>query len=192
MTSSNAASAPVFVPLKVYAASRTGSLVVPLFGVILISLGAHIDLPMIPVPMSMQTYAVLLIGALAGLRLGALTVVLYIVAAALGAPIFSGGASGVSHLMGPTAGYLLGFVLAAGLTGYLAEKGWSSGRLLHGTLVMLLGHGLILVLGTAWLAGKIGVTQALEGGMYPFILGGIAKSLMVALTILGLKKVWKV
>lgn len=137
---------------------------------------------MVPVPMSMQTYAVLLLGGLAGWRLGGATLGLYLLAGGAGLPVFAGGAGGPEHLTGPTAGYLLGFLLAAMLVGWLAEKGYTT-TTVRSTLTMALGHLLILGLGTAWLAARIGGTAAYENGFQPFLLGGLAKSLLVALTI---------
>jgi biotin transport system substrate-specific component len=179
-----------FVPIKDVAVTVMRKILVMIGGTILIGLGAHLDIPMIPVPMSMQTYAVVVIGALAGWRLGGLTLVMYLTAAAAGAPLFSGGASGIDHLIGPTAGYLAGFVVSAVVVGYLAENGWTRAGFWHSTLAMLVGHAITLGLGTLWLAGEMGFASALEAGMTPFLLGALAKSLLAAMTIHGLMVLW--
>lgn len=179
-----------FVPIKEFSKSAGRIFLFSILGIGFIGLGAHLDIPMIPVPMSMQTYAVLVIGALSGWRLGGFIVISYIAAAAAGVPLFSGGASGVAHLMGPTAGYIWGFVIAALLTGYLAEKCWTL-DLLRSTATMLIGHILILVPGTLWLAKSMGFSSALEKGLLPFLLGAFAKSVFAAITIFLLIKIRK-
>ena len=172
-----------FVPLKQFSTSVVRTVLVLLGGVGFVGLGAHLDIPMIPVPMSMQTYAVVVVGALAGWRLGGLTLVMYLAAGSAGAPLFAGGGSGTEHLLGNTGGYLLGFVLAAISVGYLAERSWTQRNFGYATTAMLFGHLIILVLGTLWLATSIGLHRAIEAGMTPFLLGALVKSLLAAVTV---------
>lgn len=135
-----------------------------------------IEVPMVPVPMTMQTLAVLLVGALFGWRLGAAVILVWLTAGAFGLPVFAGGAGGIAHLVGPTGGYLAGFLLAAMLTGYLAERGWNAWRPAHAFLAMLLAHVVCLGLGGAWLAFWMGPEPALAKGVVPFLAGAVVKS----------------
>ena len=159
--------------------SPAGVASVLVVGVFLIALGAWIQIPMVPVPMSLQTFFVVLIGGLAGWRLGGAVLVLYLVSGALGAPVFADGASGFHHLVGMTAGYLFGFLVAAIWVGFLAERGWTS-SFFRSALVMVFGHGVILGLGAGVLGLMAGWATAYEGGFRPFLLGGLAKSILAA------------
>ena len=180
-----------FLPLKTLATNTLRTFLILLGGVLLVGLGARLEIPMVPVPMSMQTYAVVVLGALAGLRLGSTMIALYLAAGAAGAPVFAGGASGVEHLVGATAGYLVGFLVTAAVVGVLAERGWASRSFLSSTLVMALGHAVVLGLGTFWLGWKIGWWPAVEKGFLPFLLGGLVKSLLAAGTVFLVKQFTK-
>jgi len=154
-----------------------------LAGTAILTLSSYIEVPMIPVPMTMQTFAVTLIGALYGWRLGAATVAAWLVEGAMGAPVFAGGAAGLPVFIGPTAGYLLSFPLAAALTGWLTEQGWNGTRPLLAFGAMLCGNVLCLVGGGVWLALLAGPEKALMLGVAPFVLGGIVKSALGAATM---------
>jgi biotin transport system substrate-specific component len=161
-----------------------------LAGSLLIGLSARlaIRLPFSPVPITGQTMAVLLAGALLGSRRGALSVLAYLGEGMAGLPVFAGGAGGIAHLAGPTGGYLAGFVLAALVVGWLAERGWDRHP---GTtaLAMLLGNAAIYALGLPWLAAFVGGERALVLGLYPFLAGDLLKlALAAALLPVG----WKV
>ena len=151
-----------------------------LTGTVLLTLSSYIAVPMFPVPMTLQTLAVTMIGALYGWRLGALTVLAWLGEAILGMPVLAGGMGGLPALLGPTAGYLIAFPLAAALTGFLVERGWNGHRPLLAFAAMLLGNGLCLALGFAWLALAIGSRDAILLGVGPFVLGGLVKSLLGA------------
>ena len=134
---------------------------------------------MFPVPMTMQTLAVTCCGLLLGARVGAMSQVIYLAAGAAGAPVFANLAFGPQHLVGPTAGYLIGFVFAAFMVGRLAEQGWKEGfwkRL--GALAI--GNGIVLATGWSYLALLIGAQPAFIGGVAPFIIGAVAKSMIGA------------
>ncbi len=157
-------------------------------GTALLTLSAKIQVPFWPVPMTMQTFAVLVIGAAYGWRLGALTVLLYLAEGALGLPVFSRG-GGLAYFAGPTSGYLFGFVAAAMLVGWLAERGWD--RSVPATLfTMALGTALIFIPGVAWLSVFLmqakgitltaGVSAALANGLTPFLAGAAAKIALAA------------
>ena len=155
-------------------------------GVASLVLSSYIEVPMIPVPMTMQTYAVLVIAALFGWRLGAATVLAWLALAALGLPVLSGGNGGLQAFAGPTAGYLFAFVLAAAVTGWLAEKGWNAKRPALAFSAMLLAHAVCLLFGALWLATKIGLDPAIAGGVTPFLIGAIVKSALAVATLKAL------
>lgn len=136
------------------------------------------------VPQSAQTLAVVLVGALLGSRLGALTLAAYVLVGALGLPVFSDGGAGWAHLVGPTGGYLAGFVMAAWAVGIAADRRLVS-RVGPALGVMLSGHVVILGLGWAWLATSRGAAAAFAGGVAPFVTGGIVKSTVAAAVVMG-------
>ena len=158
-----------------------------LIGSALVAVSAQIEVPLRPVPITMQTFAILVVGMAYGCRLGAAALLLYLVGGAAGLPVFAGLKGGLLHLSGPTGGYLIGFVLAAGVVGWLAERGWDR-RPLPTALAMLLGNLVIYVPGLLWLAGLIGAAKALEFGLVPFLLGDGLK-LLLAVAVLPLA--WK-
>src|SRR5919205_2056036 len=130
-----------------------------------------VPLPWTPVPLTGQTFAVLLTGALLGPRLGALAMLAYLAEGAAGLPFFRGGAGGVGHLSGPTAGYLFAFPAAAYVTGVLAERGWDR-RFVSAAAAMALGSLAILAGGWAWLAVFYRTaTEAFAAGVLPFLAG---------------------
>lgn len=152
-------------------------------GTVFLALASYIEMPMIPVPVNMQTFAVTLIGAVYGWTLGSATIVAWLVEGAIGLPVLSGGAAGAHHFVGPTAGYLFAFPAVGALTGWLAERGWSGNRPWLAFVSMLLGNALCLVLGAAWLSVAIGVEQAIVHGVTPFLIGGVLKSALAAITL---------
>lgn len=136
-----------------------------------------LPLPFTPVPITGQTLAVLLSGVLLGSRRGALAQLAYLAQGAAGLPVFAGGRAGLGVLLGPTGGYLVGFVLAAGLVGWLAERGWRlhTGRLF---VALLLGNLVIYLCGAPWLARF--VPDPLGQGVLPFIPGDLVKIAIAA------------
>ncbi|RWP23568.1 MAG: biotin transporter BioY [Mesorhizobium sp.] len=152
-------------------------------GTVFLALASYIEVPMVPVPVTMQTFAVTLIGAVYGWRLGAATIVAWLVEGAIGLPVLSGGAAGAHYFVGPTAGYLFAFPVVGALTGWLAERGWNGNRPWLAFVSMLLGNALCLVLGAAWLSIAIGIEQAIVHGVTPFLIGGALKSALAAVTL---------
>lgn len=140
-----------------------------------------IILPISPVPITGQTLGVLLLGALLGSRRGSLSMLAYIAEGAAGMPVFAGGLSGPAVLLGPTGGYLAGFVVAAFVVGRLCERGWDR-RLVSAAAAMVIGNVVIYMFGISWLRWFVGVDAVLVAGVYPFILGDLLK--IAAATIL--------
>ncbi|KQU95902.1 biotin transporter BioY [Devosia sp. Root105] len=151
-----------------------------LLGTLFLTLSSYVEVPMGPVPVTMQTFAVMLVGALYGWRLGAITIIAWLAEAAVGLPVLSGGAAGAHHFVGPTAGYLFAFPVAGAVVGWLAERGWNGRRPLLAFVSMLLGNALCLAIGGAWLAVLFGADVAWTSGVAPFIVGGVLKSALGA------------
>jgi len=166
-----------------FSAALRGAILVAL-GTALLTLSAKINLPLPYVPMTLQTLVVLMIGAAYGWRLGTATVLAYLAEGAMGLPVFAGPAGGLAPLMGPTAGYLAGFVAAAFATGWLSERGWDrSVPLLF--VAMGLGHIIILACGFAWLAFgmKLGLERAWLVGIAPFMAASVIKNALGAVAV---------
>jgi biotin transport system substrate-specific component len=142
----------------------------------------RLPLPFTPVPLTGQTFAVLLVGAALGSRRGAAALALYLVEGLLGLPVFTGWGSGLGHLVGPTGGYLVGFIAAAFTVGWLCERKldrrWSTAL-----LPFLVGEVLIYLFGVPWLAVFVGSQRALAAGFWPFILGDAIKLILAALAL---------
>jgi len=154
-------------------------------GSLLLTLSAKINVPFYPVPMTMQTLVVLMIGSAFGWRLGVATVLLYLAQGATGMPVFAGtpdNGIGLPYMAGPTGGYLAGFVAAAMLTGWLAERGWNRSWSLL-IAAMALGHVTIFAFGVTWLSTLIGFEKAWLLGVSPFYLATIFKTLLAAACI---------
>jgi len=158
-------------------------------GTALLTLSAKVNLPLPYVPMTLQTLVVLVIGAAYGWRLGSVTVMAYLAEGALGLPVFAGPVGGLAPLLGPTAGYLIGFVAAAFTTGWLSERGWDrTVPLLF--VAMGLGHVLILGCGFAWLALgiKLGFAKAWLVGIAPFLAASVIKNALGAVLVPALRR----
>ncbi len=150
-------------------------------GSLLLALSAQLAIGF-PVPISAQTFAVLLIGALLGPKRGAICVLAYLVEGAMGLPVFAQGKAGLVVFLGPTGGYLVGFIAAAYIVGLLAKKGWDR-RFLTTFLAMLIGSSVIYLFGVGWLSCLVGAKQALIAGLYPFVVGDILKALLAAMLL---------
>jgi len=133
------------------------------------------------IPITMQTFAVLLSGALLGAKRGALSQIIYLLLGLSGIPWFSRG-GGVVYLMSPTFGYILGFVFAAYIVGFLCERGFDR-KIERAILTMLLGNLIIYLPGIFWLAKFVGFEKALAVGFYPFIIGDLFKLLLASLIL---------
>ena len=162
------------------AASLARNLALAVLGSLFVAAAAQVSVPMIPVPMTLQTLAVLAVGGAYGARLGAAALALYAAEGAVGLPVFANFSGGYQVIAGPTGGYIVGFILAAALVGYLVEKGWSS-NVMKLCGAMLLGAAVLYVPGLLWLAQFTGFSQVLQAGMIPFIPGDIVKAVLAAL-----------
>ena len=161
-------------------------IVLAIAGSALLAVSAKVQIPFWPVPMTMQTFVVLVIGMAYGARLGAATLGLYLAEGAVGLPVFATG-SGLGYLIGPTGGYLAGFVLAANVIGLLASRGWD--RSMTKTLAaMVAGTLLIFIPGILWLSTFIGIEKAVAAALTPFLL---SEGLKILLAVLIMPLIWK-
>jgi biotin transporter BioY len=143
------------------------------------ALAAQIAIPIGPVPITGQTFAVLLTGALLGSRLGAAALIVYLVEGASGLPFFAGGSGGFAHILGPAGGYLVSFPAAAYITGAFSEHGWDR-HFITAAFAMAIGSVVILLAGWVWLSQFMGATAALHAGVTRFIIGDIVKIVLAA------------
>ena len=161
--------------------SRVWRVGVVLLGSWLLAASSWAEIPMVPVPMTLQTYVLFVIAALAGRYLAAAVVVVWLFQAAIGFPVLAGGAAGLDAVTGPTLGFLAGMLAAASVVGGFAEtrRGW-----IALTLMFLVGHALVLGMGWAGLAlSGLDLKAAFTGGVLPFLPGAVVKSLAAALTV---------
>jgi biotin transport system substrate-specific component len=162
------------------------ALLLALLGSALLTISAKLEVPFYPVPMTMQTLVVLLLGMAFGARLAAATVLLYLAQGAIGLPVFAGTPErgiGLAYMMGPTGGYLVGFVLSAAITGWLTERRRDWPALV---LAVVAGSVVVFIPGVLWLAYLIGFEQSVVHGLMPFVWGAVLKgAIAVALGVAG-------
>jgi biotin transport system substrate-specific component len=155
-------------------------------GALFVALCAQVSIPLgfTPVPVTGQTFAVILVGASLGPVAGALSLTLYVLAGVAGAPVYANGMHGWSVFVSATGGYLVGFVLAAALTGAFAASGWDR-SFRTATSAMLAGNVVIYAAGLPWLAWKLDtdLERTLELGLYPFVIGDVLKLYLAALLL---------
>ncbi|WP_299664410.1 biotin transporter BioY [uncultured Ruegeria sp.] len=154
-------------------------------GILLLTASAKIQVPFWPVPMTLQVAAVMMIAAAFGARLGTATVIGYMVAGAMGLPVFAGTPEkgiGLAYMMGGTGGYLLGFVVASFIVGWVADNL----RKMFLAPAMLAGLAVIYVLGLGWLAQFVSADKVLVYGFSPFIVGDLVKIALAAFLVIGL------
>lgn len=177
--------------LGVRGGDRTRQVLLVAAGIAALALAAKLRVPMWPVPMTLQTLAVLLIGTTYGARLGLATLLGYVALGAAGVAVFAGDAAGLAYLAGPTGGYLAGFMAAGALMGGLARRGWD--RSMAGMAgMMVAGSAVIYGLGLAWMAylfaAEKGMAWVVQYGMLNFLAGDLVKLLIAALLVPGM---WK-
>jgi biotin transport system substrate-specific component len=188
---------PQAATLRLAVFPRSGLLVDVLLvvaGAGLVALCAQIEIPLgfTPVPISGQTFAVLLVGASLGPLLGASSLLLYFCVGLIGAPVYSGGDGGWEIVHGATGGYLVGFIAAAALTGWLAQRRWDR-HFNSAVAAMLSGSVVIYLFGLPWLAKEIGtgLEGTLEAGLYPFVVGDLIKLYLAGMLLPGAWKLVK-
>lgn len=180
---------PVVGPLPLRGRSLAWQVGAVVLGTLFLAASSYIQVPMIPVPITMQTFAVAMIGALYGWRLGSITIVAWLAQGALGMPVLAGGAAGLHKFVGPTGGYLLAFPFAGALMGWLAERGWTGHRVILAFVGMLMSNVLCLLLGAAWLATIVGTEKAIVAGVLPFLVGSVLKSALGAAVLKAIVRV---
>lgn len=150
-------------------------------GAALTAIAAQVVVPLWPVPITGQTLAVLLVGSSLGALRGTLSMLLHAVLGIAGLPVFSEASSGMSIILGPTGGYIIGFVFAAAFTGWIAQRSWDR-KILRSILGFLGGTVVTFAIGLPWLSFTLGLNleQTLNAGLYPFIIGGIVKMVIAA------------
>ena len=158
------------------------AVILAVLGTALLWVSAKVKVDIGPVPVTLQTLVILGLGAAYGWRLGTATLMLYLAQGAAGLPVFAGTPEkgiGLAYMAGPTGGYLLGFVLAAAVIGYLAERGFDRNPLKM-FAAMLVATALIYIPGVAWLAALIGGEKAIQFGFMPFIWGDLIKAALAS------------
>lgn len=153
-----------------------------LAGTMILTLSAKVTVPMWPVPMTLQTMVLPMLAAVLGFRLGMATVLLYLAEAAMGLPVLQGTPErgiGLAYMVGPTGGYLLGFIAMAAIVGWAADRGWWKSPVRIGG-AMLLAEVALLTLGAGWLMVLMGVEKGLQFGIGPFIVPDLVKLALAA------------
>ena len=165
------------------------NLAIAFSGSLLLALLARltVPIPFSPVPITGQTLGVLFLGGVLGSRIGTLSVIMYILEGLIGLPVFAGGTMGFLYLLGPTGGYLIGFIPAVYLVGYLSEQGWTN-SFTSTFLTMIIGTLLIFIFGISWLAVTAGFGTALSIGLYPYIPGAVIKTILATVTIYSINR----
>ncbi|MGH7709956.1 MAG: biotin transporter BioY [Gemmatimonadaceae bacterium] len=161
---------------------RVRDLILVLGGAMVIALSAHLEIPLTPVPITAQTFAVLLLAALYGSRRGAATSATYLFLGLVGLPVFAGGTAGIVRLLGPTGGYLIGYVPAAFLVGWLSERGWDR-KPWSAALSMVAGNAIIYLTGVLWLSRFVGASSVWQAGVLPFLPGDAFKIVLATLLL---------
>jgi biotin transport system substrate-specific component len=159
-------------------------------GFVALAAQIEIHLGFTPVPITLQTFAVLLVGAGLGAALGTASLALYLLVGVIGAPVYAGGEGGWKWIEGATGGYLVGFLVAAAVTGLLAEKRWDR-RVSTAVTAMLTGNVIVYLFGLPWLArvADYDWQQAFENGLYPFVVGDLLKLYLAGALLPG---AWRV
>jgi biotin transporter BioY len=159
----------------------TKDVVLVLSFAILTGISAKLKIEIEPVPITFQTFAVLLSGALLGSKKGAISQLTYLLMGLSGLPWFARG-GGISYLLSPTFGYIVGFIFTAFFVGWLSERGFDR-QIVTAILAMLIGNILLYIPGLFWLARFVGLGKVLSVGFYPFIIGDLLKILLAGLTL---------
>ncbi|MBB3065697.1 MULTISPECIES: biotin transporter BioY [Limibacillus] len=180
----------VIWPASDGASKAARALLLVVVGSLALAVSAKVKVPFYPVDMTMQTFVVMVLAMAYGWRLGMATVALYLAEGLMGLPVFTGTPErglGLAYMLGTTGGYLVGMLVAAGIVGWLAERGFD--RNVGSTLVaMMIGTFVIFALGLAWLASLIGFDKAITFGLMPFL---YSEALKIALAAVLMPLAWK-
>lgn len=166
---------------RFFSRSLTTDAVLVVAGAAATAVLAQVVVPLWPVPVTGQTLAVVLVGSLLGALRATVSMALYALAGIVGLPVFSDASHGWTVIAGPTGGYIVGFIFAAGLTGWLAQRSWDR-HFVGAAVAFLAGSAVVFAFGLPWLAVALGLNleQTLQAGLYPFILGGVIKAMIAA------------
>jgi biotin transport system substrate-specific component len=166
---------------RVFGRTLALDIVLVVAGAALTALLAQVAVPLIPDPVTGQTLAVLLVGATLGAARGAIALGLYAAVGILGVPVFSDYGSGLEVVLGPTGGYILGFIFSAALVGWLSERAWER-QVLKALATFVAGTLVVFAVGLPWLAValQLDLTQTLNAGLWPFLVGGAIKAALAA------------
>lgn len=174
---------------RVVARTWASDIALVIAGAALVAVLAQVAVPLWPVPVTGQTLAVLLVGAGLGAARGAASLALYVILGGLGLPIYSDATSGWSVLLGPTGGYLVGFIASAAIVGWAAEHSWDRGWI-KSFLTFVGGSIVVFGIGLPWLAVSLGqlalpndLQSVLVVGFYPFLIGGLLKATIAAVLL---------
>tara|TARA_Y100001970_G_C14201125_1_gene841142 strand:+ start:1346 stop:1936 length:591 start_codon:yes stop_codon:yes gene_type:complete len=165
------------------------NIILVIFGTLLLAVSAKVQVPFWPVPMTMQTFVVFLIGMSYGWRLALFTLLAYLLEGAIGLPVFAKG-GGLAYLLGPTAGYLYGMLFASIIIGILSQKGFSNSYFLC-LIALIIGSIIIFTLGVGFLGSIIGYDKAISAGLMPFIPSELFKIALAVALIPSLSKNFK-
>lgn len=161
---------PAFAATFINLSSWQRKLIATSTATLILGLAANISIPTYPVPFSLQSLAVLLVGAFLGRKLGALALIQYLLIGAIGFPVFANGNGGIAALMSPSAGYLYGYVLSAYIAGFAAERGYDR-KLLTGVIAFAIAHQVLFIFGVVYLAFyfQTSLMDAIKVGYLPFV-----------------------
>ena len=187
MQSQHSLQAPLQSVLLAKGGPRLRELMLILGGVLLLAFASQLTIPLRPVPITFQSATVILVGMAYGARLGTITLLAYLAIGALGLPVFAEANAGMTPFFGETAGYLIGFVPAAAVSGYLAQNGWGS-TILTSFAAACVGTLIIFAFGLSVLSTFIGWQQAMLYGLMPFIITEPVKLLAASAVI---PRLWK-
>ena len=186
-----------YVPLRLAGRPLALKAVVVALGVAFLTASSYVQVPMLPVPMTMQTFAVLTVGAFCGWRLGLATIVAWLAIALVGLPVLSEGKAGYAVFLGSTGGYLAAFPIMAIFIGWTAERGWTA-RTVLAFLTLLIAEVICFTMGVGWLStlpdptaagSTIGLAKAIEWGLVPFALGDLVKTVLATAILTGTRRI---
>jgi biotin transport system substrate-specific component len=177
-----------YVPLRLAGRPLALKAVVLVLGVAFLTASSYVQVPMYPVPMTMQTFAVIAVGAFCGWRLGLATIIVWLAIAMLGLPVLSEGKAGMAVFAGTTGGYLAAFPIMSIFIGWMAERGWTA-RTVPAFLTLLIAEVICFTMGVGWLSTFVGLDKAIEYGLVPFALGDLVKTLLTTAILTGSRRV---